>query len=207
MIIGLCSEKGGSGKSTLAINLAAELAKTGTTTLIDADSQATASQWASLRQTLDFKVIQPSTRDFLEKVESFESDHIVIDLPPRTERVFRSAMMVASNILIPMTASGADLWSSLDVLGLLPELSEARDEPFKVALVLSRWPARSKLARSVEQTVRDNPMGYHTPVMFGSSQRIAYAESLSNGQTVFEHDPNSVAAREMRELRTAVEEL
>ncbi len=47
-IIAVINQKGGTGKTTLALNLAAGLARRGSTHLVDADPQRSITQWVGM---------------------------------------------------------------------------------------------------------------------------------------------------------------
>lgn len=66
--ISIISQKGGAGKTTLAIHIAAASTAAGLSTLIvDADPQATASQWSQWRGMTDPEVIDCASPTLLAR--------------------------------------------------------------------------------------------------------------------------------------------
>lgn len=108
-VIALLNQKGDSGKTTLATHLAGELAFDGArVVLIDADPQASASDWAERRIQNGQKRLYGVfglAREFLH-VEvpqiARTADFVVIDGPPRTAAITRSALLAADLVLIPV---------------------------------------------------------------------------------------------------------
>ena len=91
-IIAVVNLKGGVGKSTIAVNLACELASRQTVVVVDADTQATAVNWAS-RGNLPVRVEampldgESDVGSWVDRVLNLEAAHVVIDCPPNFAHV------------------------------------------------------------------------------------------------------------------------
>ena len=95
MIVSFINQKGGVGKTTLSINVADYLANAHKVLLIDADKQASATSWASLREDNKFQVIsltrESMANDILKLSEGFQ--YTIIDAPPHAEGIARSCII------------------------------------------------------------------------------------------------------------------
>ena len=205
MIIAVINQKGGAGKTTIALNLAAAMAEAGGRVLvIDADPQQTAQDWAAVRETPPpFQVIglaKPVLHRDLPKIAA-DYDHVVIDGAPRNYEVARSAILSADFVLIPVQPSGADFWASRETVKLVQE-AHAFKETQKSAFVVSRKISRSALGRDIGDALAEFDLFI---LRAGTSQRVAYADTLTEGSTVIESQPRGAAAEEIRALLVEIQ--
>lgn len=199
--ISIIQSKGGSGKSTLACNLAAQLAKHGHTTLIDADlPQGSSQAWFAMRlshekpellQNLSLK----TAGDYLGLMKAAEaageaSEFVVVDTPPRTAKVTRTALMMSNLILVPCGASKVDLWGLLDTLELLEEAKQTK--PINARLVWTKHKANTTLSKELEAEATTEIK--LKPLATKMGLRTSYMSSFGNGLSVAEtKDPSAKA--------------
>jgi chromosome partitioning protein len=129
-------------------------------------------------------------------------DHVIIDGPPQVADVTRSALMASDLVMIPVQPSGPDVWGARAVVELLAEAAIVRPK-LKAAFAVSRKIVNTALGRDVLEALAI----YRMHVLAASfGQRVAFAEALTNGQTVFDLDPASAASTEAAALtREAME--
>lgn len=115
MIILIASNKGGASKSTTAINLAVGLALSGKrVSIVDADPQASAANWAQDRIEADIEpyiqVVQMSGKIHKQLVEHAKSfDVVIVDVAGRSSTEMISAFFVTDILIAPAQASQFDL--------------------------------------------------------------------------------------------------
>ncbi len=206
MIIALANQKGGVGKSTLAIHLAHEISRAGCRVLlVDADPQASASNWAAARdEPSPFPVIGLARdtlhRDLPELAKDY--DHVVIDSPPRVSALARSAILASSLVLIPIQPSSYDIWAAAESVELVKEAQQFKPD-ITAAFVVNRAIPKSVIARDVKAAIADYP---YPLLPVSVSQRVAFSEAAS-GYTTMETDPAGTASKEIRQLAKAILDL
>lgn len=203
--ISVISQKGGAGKTTLAIHLAGAATSAGLSALIlDADPQATASQWSQWRGMTDPEVIDCASPTLLARkvaqAGELGADLIVIDTPPHADIMAREACKIADLILIPCRPQAFDL-SAVEATA---ELAKATGKPAYVIFMggPQRAPTTYRDARElIEGSEGLEGMGVAVaPVML--TQRAVYHHSTAQGKTAAEIEPDGKAAEEISALWT-----
>ena len=199
MIITLSSLKGGTGKTSLSVHLAHVIALSGKRViLIDADPQASASDWAAARDDSPPFPVVGMARDTLHRdLGELTKDyaHAVIDTPPRVSALARSAILAADLVLIPVQPSSYDVWAAAETVKLIEEAQQFKPD-IKAAFIINRRIVNTSLGGEVAAALSD----YSPPVLEATiAQRISFAEA-SAGYTVLEDAPKSSAANEVRAL-------
>ena len=195
MILSFLNQKGGVGKSTLSTNAADYLHHQGwKTLLIDADPQATTSDWAALREEMPFPVISLARNNMAQEILAHAQnyDRVVVDGPPRAEALSRAVIIASDLIVIPIEPSGASDWASQTTI---QQVQQARPykEDLKSVFLVSRIIVNTVISRSIREHVADHGI----PVLESTvANRVPFAEALTMGKTIFEWAPTSAAARE-----------
>ena len=186
------------------MNVAAQLARQGhKVLLIDADKQGSAGTWASLRDEAPFQVVSMARANMARDALRLAGDytHTIIDGPPHAEEVARSCIIASDFVALPIEPSGLSAWAS-DLT--VRQVREAQD--FKPALkcgfVVSRKIGKTIIGREIRT------MAAEAGILILDAeieQRVAFAESLTMGQTIFEWASSSPGAREIEALTQEIE--
>ena len=203
MIVAFLNQKGGVGKTTLALHLAGAWSARGRRVLVvDADPQASALDWADqrLREGLPrlFGVLGLARETLHKELPDLasETDHLIIDGPPRVAGIARSALLAADLVLIPAQPSPFDGWASSEMLRLLDEARIFRPE-LRARMLLNRCAARTVIAREIAEALADQD-----PPMLASrvGQRVAFADAARTGRLASESDTGQMATRDIEAL-------
>ncbi len=209
-IIAFLNQKGGAGKTTLATHLAGELAMQGQrVTLLDADPQGSALDWAQRRSQSGHKRLYGVfglARDSLHQEApqiALRSDYVVIDGPPRVAALARSALLAADLVLIPVQPSAYDVWASQEMVQLVAEARVFRPQ-LLAAFVINRRVVGTVIGREARQALADQPF----PALRAEvSQRIVFADSVAAGRLACEVAPQCAASREIAALAQAARDM
>ena len=207
MIIALLNQKGGVGKTTLAVHIAVALSKRGNKVLlVDADPQGSALDWSAARpDNPGFPVIglpRPNLHRELPAL-SVNCDYVLIDGPPRVNELARAAIMASDIVIIPIQPSPYDAWASKEIVDILQEAKTFK-ETLKTAFVINRKIVNTAIGRDVAEALA----GYPIHVLKASiCQRVAFAESATQGLTVLDTDPAGIASQEINALVNEILEL
>lgn len=203
MIIQIANIKGGCGKSTLTTNLASLLVTQGKDVIIvDADRQATSSNWALDRIETDKPKVNhvqafDNIRDTLVDLGK-RYEYVLVDAGGRDSRELRTGMTAANLLLIPFRPSQPDL----DVLPGLQEiitLSKDYNPSLSVRAVLTLAPTNPSV-KEVEEA-KEYLKDYQDIQLLNTiiRDRKIYRDAMSLGYGVVEMN-NEKATNEIQQL-------
>lgn len=206
-VISVLNQKGGVGKTTIAVHLATALArKQHRVILLDADPQGSALDWSAARKDSALFPVAGLPKSSIHKelpTLAMNYDYVVIDGPPRVYDVARSAIMASDLVIVPVQPSPYDVWAAKEIIDLLDEATVFKPA-LKRVFAINRKIANTAIGRDVVEALSNYPVAVLKTAL---CQRVPFAESATQGLTVFELDPDMLASREMSDLANEVLEL
>ena len=206
MITVIANLKGGSGKSTVTFNLAVWLADHGKSTVsFDLDPQATLSDVAEVRQEEGHTPFSPVYRAENENVALIRQHpgEVLVDVGASNIWAMREAISMADRIIVPVTPSQADIWSTQRFLGIVYDALRGAASPEILAFV-----NRADTHVSVRESDETESALFALPgirvLETRLSQRTAFRRSFSEGLAVFELEGSSKAASEFDRFAEAL---
>lgn len=159
-VIALTSLKGGVGKTTLAMHLARVIADEGHSVMVlDADNELSAMRWRMQAaefspQPLPFQVITAEQDRMMKQVQELRHQgHVVIlDTPPNSREMLRSAATVADLALVPVLPTALDIDRGAVSLRLLEDMAFAIPN-LRFAAVLNRTHSRQRQTREADEVL------------------------------------------------------
>jgi len=210
MFISFISQKGGTGKTTLAIHTAALLAGQGAKTLlIDADPQASAMAWYACRvqnghpslSGLTITAINNGTITDQIAELSKAYDHVIIDGPPRGDRIARDVILASDLVLVPTRLSGFDVWAADSITKTIEDLRPiqkmASKRPLDWFYVVNQKNPRTLAGKAILKALEASGgrmLDAHI------CERACFVEATSQGLTIMETEPTGSKAN--REIST-----
>lgn len=200
MITVIANLKGGTGKSTVTFNLAVWLCSGGKEiTVIDLDPQKTLSDVASVR--LEERIEPPIHVQSgpLPGVSPLrKSEETLIDVGTADLESFKQALMIADRVLIPVTPSQADVWSTQRFVQFLHKTT-AGCPPESITFI-NRADTNKAIMASDEAAAALTALPGVELIPQRLSDRTVFRDSFSEGLAVFEMEPRSVGSREFEAL-------
>lgn len=203
--VAILNQKGGVGKTTLATNIATKLyLNKSRVLLIDSDPQGSARDWhaAGNSEIAVVGIDRPTLDKDIQKIsENF--DWIIIDGAPQLTDMAISAIKCADLVIIPVQPSPYDIWASEDLVDIIKHRQQLTDGNPKSYFCISRKIITTSLSKEIVEALQ----GYSLPIMKSyTSQRIIYAKSAAEGQTVFDTN-NNEAIQEITNIVTEIKEI
>lgn len=205
-VIAVLNQKGGVGKTTIATNLAHSLVLDGyEVLLIDADPQGSLRDWNEVNGGELMPVVALDRESLAKDLQAISDgyDYIVIDGAPQIAGLSAAAVKAADLVLIPMTPSPYDLWACGDLVDIIQARHEVTDGRPAVAFIISRQVKNTRLAAEAATALA----AYKIPILrSGTTQRVIYPMSASEGKTVFQAGDNA-AALEINAIKKEIMEV
>lgn len=204
MITVIGNLKGGSGKSTVTFNLALWLAYHGAEVVaFDLDPQATLSDVGEVRREEGFEppiAIYRAENDPASIVNRHNGE-VLVDVGASNLWAMRQAINMADRILIPVTPSQADIWSTQRFLNIIVEALRGDRRP-EILTFLNRSDTHVSVRESNEAEEALASLPGVVVLRTRLAQRMMFRRSFSEGLAVFELEPSGKAAWEFNRLAT-----
>ena len=202
MIIAVTNLKGGVGKTTLAINIAVAFANRGKKVcLVDLDEgQKSAMVWgenrAEAKKEPFIKVETQAAKQLFYNIPNLKENYdlVIIDGCPTLAEVQSRIVWASDIVIIPVRPSELDYRSFEQFLEQYDRLAADRGEDRKIRgfVVMNGIIAKSNIAKNVEEALSHYPQ---LPMLKTRlAQRLAYAESVSDGVGVTEYKDEKAKA-------------
>ncbi len=202
MITVIGNLKGGSGKSTVTFNLAIWLAHFGLDVVsFDLDPQATLSDVGDVRREEGFS---PSIKIYRAEndpgaiIQQHEGE-VLVDVGASNLWAMRQAINMASRILIPVTPSQADIWSTQRFLNIIAEALKQDHRP-EILTFINRGDTHVSVRESDEAEEALASLPGVRVLKARLAQRTMFRRSFSEGLGVFELEPAGKAAYEFNRV-------
>jgi chromosome partitioning protein len=198
-VVAILNPKGGAGKTTLATNLARSFQAFGDVLLIDTDPQQSSGDWSE-RTNDDYPSVVCVERPVLAKeVPKMRGKYtfIFIDGVGKLESNIADTVKAADVVLIPVQPSGADVWAASSLVDAILHRQTITEGTPKAAFIISRQIQGTNLAGGIAEALEQ----FDLPVFENrTAQRVAYAEALTIGSSVLDHDAEGKAAIEIQAI-------
>ena len=202
-IICVAQQKGGAGKTTLVSNLAiAYLAEGKSVALLDTDPQGSLGKWLDVREELlgvdpNLRFATATAYGISRAIRSVsgEVDVILVDTPPKADSDVRWVLRESDLVLVPVSASQADVWATHDVL----DLADRAQKPTHI--VMNRTRSGTRVGDDVARSVAELGVGRLDTSL---ANRVIYADALGRGLGAVEAKKSGPAADEVRALAKEV---
>lgn len=202
MILVVANEKGGTGKTTVATNLAVWRSLQGRDVLlVDADPQRSAAEFAAVRceekvdPTISCASITGRTLAGEVRKMAGRFDDVVIDVGGRDSAGFRSALLVADVLLVPLLPGQLDVWAVEAVDGLVGE-AMVLNEGLRGYTLINKVDSNPRVGLAGEAAEFCQGLEYLGGLDVRLGYRVAYRRAVAEGRAVCEldrRDPKAIA--------------
>lgn len=192
--------KGGTGKSTITFNLALWAATRQNVHVVvyDLDPQSTTSDAFEIRTEEGYLPAVKPQRQVDQLGSEGKNTQVLVDMGLADMRATELAIQRADQILIPVSPSQADVWSTQRFLKMIAEIRDQK--PVKLLALLNRADTHASVRETAEAAEALTMLNGLQLLNSRLYLRTTYRRSFSEGLAVFEMEPRSKAAAEIDAL-------
>ena len=192
--------KGGTGKSTVTFNLALWAATRQNVHVVvyDLDPQSTTSDAFEIRTEECYLPAVKPRRQVDQLGSEGKNTQVLVDMGLADMRATELAIQRADQILIPVSPSQADVWSTQRFLKMIAEIRDQK--PVKLLALLNRADTHASVRETAEAAEALTMLNGLQLLNSRLYLRTTYRRSFSEGLAVFEMEPRSKAAAEIDAL-------
>ncbi len=201
MITLVANLKGGTGKSTVNFNLGLWLAvHHRLVRLFDLDPQQTLTDVIDLRRDEGYAPDLDLRHDYRHLKSSNDANlEVLVDIGTADPKAMNYALRLADRVVVPVTPSQADVWSTQRFLQMIKQVRAKTNMP-KVLGFINKADTHSMVRETEETAEALEALPGIKLLESRLHQRMAFRRSFSEGLSVFELTPSSKAASELNEL-------
>ncbi len=201
MITVIGNMKGGTGKSTVTFNIAVWLAhQDKSLRLFDLDPQQTLADVIEVRREEEYQPFLPAT-EFQANLKTLKADkkpkEVLIDVSMSDQDALKEAIQICDRILIPVSPSQADIWSTQRFIKLIKDTCPT---PPQVLAIINRADTHPLVMETQETEDAIDFLPGIKRLKTRLHNRTAFRRSFSEGLGVFELNPSGKASKEILKL-------
>jgi chromosome partitioning protein len=208
-ITAVAAQKGGIGKTTTAVNLASCIAMKATPVLVlDLDPQGSTMDWVAMmdrndKKLFDYVMALESSLDTIIKNNIKHYKYIIIDCPPRLEKIMAKVINIADLVITPVGLGAIEAWAFDDFNQGIKHHQETHQGRPKQAVFLSDVdPRRTRLIKSAQDNITYNNFNNLQTIY----TRTSVIEAAETGSCTI-HMNDAKASHEIKTLTTQVLEI
>lgn len=163
-------------------------------------------EWAARREDgPPFPVVSLARPNMAKEIltHAQNHDHVIIDGPPRAEALSRAVIIASDVVVLPVEPSGASDWASGTTIRQVEEARVLKPH-LRAAFVVSRHIPGTVISTAIRAHVAEHGIPLLTTAI---ANRVAFAEAMTQGLSVFEWAPRSEAAKEIFRLTKEIGKL
>ena len=201
MITVIANLKGGTGKSTVNFNLGVWLATHHRVVrLFDLDPQQTLTDVIDLRRDEGYSPDLDLRHDYRHLKSSTDPNlEVLVDIGTADSKAMNYALKLADKVVVPVTPSQADVWSTQRFLRMITQVRLKTGMP-RVVGFINKADTNSMVRETNETAEVLEALPGIKLLKSRLHQRMAFRRSFSEGLSVFELTPASKAASELNQL-------
>ena len=143
-------------------------------------------------------------KEYLELLEN-DYDYILIDCMPSLGMLTINALAAADSVIVPVQAHYLPLKGMTQLMKTIGKVQRQLNPDLKIdGVLLTLADMRTKLARTTEDSLRENYGKYIRIFKTVIPVAIAAAESSAAGQSIYEYDKNGTVAKAYAEFTREV---